>query len=109
MLLCKQSVKNIFNNFPLLVKSKVPLNLTTLSLKRDLEQLILVEDIHASRHESKVCISTRDCKDTEQFTRRVPAVILQVSSHEQSGVGERATYTWTPSPQPAYTLPIVSQ
>jgi hypothetical protein len=63
-----------------LVQSKVSLNLTALRLQSNLVQLVLIEDVHATRHESKVCISIGNSKDTEQNTFRVPAVILHVSS-----------------------------
>jgi hypothetical protein len=60
-----------------LVQSKVSLDFTTLCLQCNLEQLVLVEDIHALRNESKVSSSTRNCKDTKQNTFRIPARILR--------------------------------
>jgi hypothetical protein len=48
-----------------LVQSKVPLDFTALCLQRNLVQLVLVKDVHATRHESKVSISVGNSKDTE--------------------------------------------
>jgi len=62
-----------------LVQSEVSLDLTAHRLQCDLVQLVLVEDVHATRYESKVGVSVGNCKDAEQNTFRVPAVILQVS------------------------------
>ena len=63
-----------------LVQSKVSLDLTALCLQCNLVQLVLVEDVHATRHESKVGISVGNCKDTKQDAFGVPAIVFRVSS-----------------------------
>lgn len=59
---------------PCSVEPKVSLDLTTLSLQSDLEQSVLIEHIHATRHKGKVRGTTIDCENTKQDTFGVPSV-----------------------------------
>jgi hypothetical protein len=60
-----------------LVQPEISLHLTALCLQRNLVQLVLVEDVHATRHESEVGIPVGYGKDTKQNAFRVPTRIFK--------------------------------